>query len=169
LRPRRLAADACRHRTQPKERKQRKDKLLLYDSKDLVTHAVCVGMTGSGKTGLCLALLEEAALNGILPSLPKGTRIDVRLTYDNSAGNLRNPSNPPKRVSWGEESFDEMGSVSVAVQAVQKEDEAALQQLIGDRTRAAIGSAMRNGTLQRYQEHQQAGRGGAGQNPPKEP
>ena len=30
------------------------DDLLLYDSKDLVTHAVCVGMTGSGKTGLCL-------------------------------------------------------------------------------------------------------------------
>jgi len=36
--------------------------LLLYDSKDLVTHAVCVGMTGSGKTGLCLALIEEADL-----------------------------------------------------------------------------------------------------------
>ena len=35
---------------------------LLYDSKDLVTHAVCVGMTGSGKTGLCVGLLEEAAL-----------------------------------------------------------------------------------------------------------
>ena len=32
--------------------KQPKDSLLLYDSKDLVTHAVCVGMTGSGKTGL---------------------------------------------------------------------------------------------------------------------
>src|SRR4030042_6605356 len=48
--------------------------LLLYDSKDLVTHAVCVGMTGSGKTGLCIALLEEAAIDGI-PSIiidPKG-------------------------------------------------------------------------------------------------
>lgn len=30
---------------------------VLYDSKDLVTHAVCVGMTGSGKTGLCISLL----------------------------------------------------------------------------------------------------------------
>jgi hypothetical protein len=39
-----------------------KDGLLLYDSKDLLTHAVCVGMTGSGKTGLCLALIEEAAI-----------------------------------------------------------------------------------------------------------
>ena len=45
--------------------KQPRDDLLLYDSKDLVTHAVCVGMTGSGKTGLCLALLEEAAIDGI--------------------------------------------------------------------------------------------------------
>ena len=38
---------------------------VLYDSTDLTTHAVCVGMTGSGKTGLCLALLEEAALDGV--------------------------------------------------------------------------------------------------------
>src|SRR5215207_2037262 len=41
------------------------DGLILYDSRDLVTHAVCVGMTGSGKTGLCLSLLEEAAIDGI--------------------------------------------------------------------------------------------------------
>ena len=47
---------------------------LLYDSRDLTTHAVCMGMTGSGKTGLCLALLEEAAIDGI-PAIaidPKG-------------------------------------------------------------------------------------------------
>jgi hypothetical protein len=50
------------------------DENVLYDAKDLTTHAVCVGMTGSGKTGLCIALLEEAALDGI-PALaidPKG-------------------------------------------------------------------------------------------------
>ena len=40
------------------------DDLLLYDSKDLTTHAVCVGMTGSGKTGLCMCLLEEAVIDG---------------------------------------------------------------------------------------------------------
>lgn len=48
--------------------------LILYDSKDMVTHGVCVGMTGSGKTGLCIAILEEAALDGI-PAIiidPKG-------------------------------------------------------------------------------------------------
>lgn len=47
---------------------------LLYKSKDLTTHAVCVGMTGSGKTGLCVSLLEEAALDGV-PAIcidPKG-------------------------------------------------------------------------------------------------
>ncbi len=45
------------------------EEMLLYDAKDLTTHAVCVGMTGSGKTGLCLSLLEEAALDGV-PALP---------------------------------------------------------------------------------------------------
>jgi hypothetical protein len=39
--------------------------LMLYESKDLTTHAVCLGMTGSGKTGLGIALLEEAAIDGI--------------------------------------------------------------------------------------------------------
>jgi hypothetical protein len=57
--------------------------LLLYDSKDLLTHAVCVGMTGSGKTGLCIGLLEEAALDGI-PAVvidPKGDLADLLLTF----------------------------------------------------------------------------------------
>ena len=56
---------------------------LLYDSKDLVTHAVCVGMTGSGKTGLCLGLIEEALLDGI-PVLiidPKGDLPNLCLTF----------------------------------------------------------------------------------------
>jgi hypothetical protein len=61
----------------------RTDDLLLYDSKDLVTHAVCVGMTGSGKTGLCLGLLEEAAIDGI-PAIiidPKGDLANLLLTF----------------------------------------------------------------------------------------
>ncbi len=56
---------------------------LLYDSNDLTTHAVCVGMTGSGKTGLCLALLEEAALNGV-PAIaidPKGDLGNLLLAF----------------------------------------------------------------------------------------
>src|SRR5882724_5863575 len=60
-------------------------RLLLYDSKDLVTHAVCVGMTGSGKTGLCIGLLEEAAIDGI-PAIvidPKGDLSNLLLTFPN--------------------------------------------------------------------------------------
>ena len=60
-----------------------KEALFLYDSKDLVTHAVCVGMTGSGKTGLCISLLEEAAIDGI-PAIvidPKGDLGNLMLTF----------------------------------------------------------------------------------------
>jgi hypothetical protein len=63
--------------------KKPKDGIVLYDSKDLVTHAVCVGMTGSGKTGLCMALLEEAAIDGI-PAIvidPKGDLANLLLTF----------------------------------------------------------------------------------------
>lgn len=62
---------------------ERTDQLVLYDSKDLVTHAVCVGMTGSGKTGLCMAILEEAAIDGV-PSIvidPKGDMVNLMLTF----------------------------------------------------------------------------------------
>lgn len=62
---------------------QLKDDLLMYDAKDLCTHAMCVGMTGSGKTGLCLALLEEAALDGV-PAIcvdPKGDLANLMLAF----------------------------------------------------------------------------------------
>jgi hypothetical protein len=62
-----------------------KNELVLYDSKDLTTHAVCVGMTGSGKTGLCLSLLEEAAIDGV-PAIcidPKGDLGNLMLTFPN--------------------------------------------------------------------------------------
>ena len=57
--------------------------LVLYDSKDLTTHAVCVGMTGSGKTGLCLSLLEEAAIDNIpvIAIDPKGDLGNLLLTF----------------------------------------------------------------------------------------
>ena len=91
--------------------------------------------------------------------LPKGTRVDVRLVYDNSADNPRNP-NPetPKRVQWGEQSFDEMGAVGIAMQTLQKEDEPVLQKAMAARVQTAIGRASANGTLKRFLEGQ--GRGG---------
>src|SRR5512133_4408427 len=59
--------------------------LVMYDSKDLVTHGVCVGMTGSGKTGLCISILEEAAIDSI-PAIvidPKGDMANLLLTFPN--------------------------------------------------------------------------------------
>lgn len=56
---------------------------MLLDSRDLVTHAMCVGMTGSGKTGLGICLLEEAAMDGI-PAIvvdPKGDMGNLLLTF----------------------------------------------------------------------------------------
>ena len=64
--------------------RQLKNEIVLYDSKDLTTHAVCVGMTGSGKTGLCISLLEEAAIDGIPAILTKKV---MNLLLFNSLGN----------------------------------------------------------------------------------
>ena len=65
--------------------RERTEDLLLYDSRDLCTHAVVVGMTGSGKTGLCVGLLEEAAIDRI-PAIvidPKGDISNLLLTFPN--------------------------------------------------------------------------------------
>ena len=64
-------------------KRTRLDDTILYDSKDLVTHAVCVGMTGSGKTGLGIAMIEEAALDGVpvLAIDPKGDLSNLLLTF----------------------------------------------------------------------------------------
>ena len=62
-------------------------KRIEYDPADLTTHAVVTGMTGSGKTGLCVALLEEAALKGI-PAIiidPKGDLTNLLLHFPDLA------------------------------------------------------------------------------------
>ncbi len=59
------------------------ERLVMYDARDLTTHAVCVGMTGSGKTGLCIDLLEEAAIDSV-PAImidPKGDITNMLLTF----------------------------------------------------------------------------------------
>lgn len=63
------------------------EKEITYDPVDLTTHAVVTGMTGSGKTGLCIVLLEEAALQGI-PAIiidPKGDLTNLLLHFPNLA------------------------------------------------------------------------------------
>jgi hypothetical protein len=67
------------------EAKRLQEDLVMYDSKDLVTHGVVLGMTGSGKTGLCLALLEEAAMDGVpvIAVDPKGDIGNALLSFPN--------------------------------------------------------------------------------------
>ncbi|MEO1289149.1 MAG: DUF87 domain-containing protein, partial [Chloroflexota bacterium] len=59
------------------------DDYIYYDSRDLTTHGLVLGMTGSGKTGLCVCLLEEAILDGV-PAIivdPKGDIGNLLLTF----------------------------------------------------------------------------------------
>lgn len=69
------------------------DQPLLYDSKNFTTHAVCLGMTGSGKTGLGIDILEEAGLDQI-PALiidPKGDLTNLLLTFPNQTASEFRP------------------------------------------------------------------------------
>jgi hypothetical protein len=76
-------------------------------------------------------------------SLPKGTRLDAEVHWDNSASNVHNPSSPPIAVTWGEQSKDEMGSVSlIAVPRVQA-DYATLERDLKARTTAAARDRIR--------------------------
>ena len=82
--------------------------------------------------------------------LPKGTRLDATITYDNSADNPRNPVNPPRRALWGEQSVDEMGSIGFTVEIVNEAEVSAVQQALAARVKATIAAANKNGTLARY-------------------
>ena len=88
--------------------------------------------------------------------LPKGTRVDAMIRYDNSAGNRRNPHDPPQRVRWGLRSADEMGTVGFMLEILVPEDEAALRDALGGRTTAAIQRGAADGTLQRFLAQQAA-------------
>ncbi|MDB4508188.1 ATP-binding protein [Akkermansiaceae bacterium] len=70
------------------EKREVTDELRLFDSKDLVTHGVVLGMTGSGKAGLCMGLLEEAAMDNI-PAIVidlKGDIPNLILTFPDFKG-----------------------------------------------------------------------------------
>ncbi len=60
--------------------------------------------------------------------LPQGTRLDSEVSWDNSEDNPKNPSRPPIRVQWGEQTKDEMGAVTVLVYPAKESDLLTLQQ-----------------------------------------
>jgi hypothetical protein len=88
--------------------------------------------------------------------LPKGTRVDAAIRYDNSASNRRNPHDPPQAVRWGLQSEDEMGTVGLLMEILAVEDEAPLREALGARTTAAIRRGAADGTLQRFLAQQAA-------------
>ncbi len=74
---------------------------------------------------------EQYAFQNRIP-LVTGTRIDVEMSYDNSAGNPKNPTSPPVRVKWGPKSTDEMGSISLHVVAVREAEMPVLRRALKD-------------------------------------
>lgn len=87
--------------------------------------------------------------------LPKGTTIDVRITYDNSADNPRNPNNPPKRVQWGEESSDEMGGVRFMMTTANQEDDEKMQKLIAAVAKSLQNTVKDNPSIKKYQAYRE--------------
>jgi mono/diheme cytochrome c family protein len=92
--------------------------------------------------------------------LPKGTRLDVTIRYDNSDGNPRNPSRPPRRVTWGEQSTDEMGSLTLQVVAADERDWPALRDAYAEHVRRAAFTREGLGSLLRRAQERRGGGGG---------
>ena len=83
------------------------DRFVMYDARDLTTHGVVVGMTGSGKTGLCISILEEAALHGI-PSIIidlKGDLSNLLLNFPQMRAEDQRVRNPVNRLPAGRPSM----------------------------------------------------------------
>lgn len=76
-------------------------------------------------------------------ALPKGTKLDAEIHWDNSADNPHNPSSPPVRVTWGEESKDEMGSISLIAVPHEESELETLQSEMKQRGRELAREQMR--------------------------
>jgi len=119
-----------------------KDHLIVPEDLDLITvwghaHQTCTDMEGVATlpdgTKVNLFKIDEWDFNWqgqyaykSPVHLPKGTRIDTVIHYDNSAANPDNPNHPPRHIRWGEQSHDEMGSLIFQCVATDKSREVAL-------------------------------------------
>ena len=74
-----------------------------------------------------IRVTPESAFFRNLVKLPKGTRVELEYTYDNSKDNPRNPTSPPVRVHWGEQTTDEMAVLFMGVKLASVEDEQPFQ------------------------------------------
>lgn len=92
--------------------------------------------------------------------LPKGTRIDVTIAWDNSADNPRNPCNPPRRVQWGFQSTDEMGAVVFQAMTASDQDETELDNFNAAIAKAVVNQIQNNDTVKRLQDQARQYRAG---------
>lgn len=97
--------------------KTRQDELVMYDSKDLTTHAVIIGMTGSGKTGLGVGLIEEALIDKIpvIAVDPKGDLGNLALRFPALLASDFRPWVDPQQASNAEATVDEFAEQQAAL------------------------------------------------------
>lgn len=74
--------------------------------------------------------------------LPKGTKLTATIRYDNSSNNVENPFSPPRRIAWGRESTDEMGSITLQVVARDESQRPVLEERVRELTRGALRSRL---------------------------
>ncbi len=93
------------------------DDLVLYDAKDLTTHAVIIGMTGSGKTGLGVGIIEEAAMDNVpvIAIDPKGDMGNVLLTFPTLSAKAFTPWVDPQAAAGQGETVGEFGKSQAAL------------------------------------------------------
>jgi hypothetical protein len=73
--------------------------------------------------------------------LPKGTRVEMQFTYDNSAENPRQPQRPPQRVVWGPDATDEMAGLHVQVIPARMEEMPELGRALWGKIMRSVGGS----------------------------